>query len=334
MKRRSRQLSFFVLAASALLLPLELDAAQPRKLRLAFSALAYANPPFWIAHELKLFEKYGGYDSELIYVSGARPIQAMLGGSVDVSQVGGAAAVAAAAQGAEISILGTVFSRLTFAIHAGPQIKQVSDLKGKLIGAGAVGGNSYFAGLVFIKNAGWIANKDVSMVTAGGSPEVLAGLTQGKFQAGVLTAPTSTMAAKLGYREIFDIAKLDFPFPVISVVSTRRYIDGNPEVMLNILRATAEAIYLYKTRPELTIPVVAKFMRVPKDDPALVKSQQNLGQLMNQDLAPSLEGIKFVLDFLAEKQPSLKAKNPAEFVDMRFLRKLEEEGFFKKFSSK
>jgi len=37
--------------------PREADAAQLKKLRLAFSALAYANPPFWIAHELKLFEK-------------------------------------------------------------------------------------------------------------------------------------------------------------------------------------------------------------------------------------------------------------------------------------
>jgi ABC-type nitrate/sulfonate/bicarbonate transport system substrate-binding protein len=150
----------------------------------------------------------------------------------------------------------------------------------------------------------------------------------------VLTAPTSTMAAKLGYREIFDLASLDFPFPVISVLSTRRYIDANPDVIANILRATAEAIYLYKTRPELTIPIVAKYMRVLKDDSALVQSQQNLGQLMNQNLAPSMEGIMFVLDFLAEKQPGLKSKNPADFVDTRFLRKLEEEGFFKKFSTK
>ena len=82
------------------------------------------------------------------------------------------------------------------------------------------------------------------------------------------------MAAKAGYREIFDLASLDFPFPVISVVSTRRFIEANPETVLNILRATAEAIYLYKTRPELTLPVVAKFMRVPKDDPALAQSQQ------------------------------------------------------------
>lgn len=310
-----------------------LEAAQLKKVRLAFSALAYANPPFWIAHDLKLFEKYG-IESEIIYVGGSRPIQAMLGGSIDVSQVGGAAAVAAAAQGAEIAILGTVFNRLTFAIHAIPQIKQIGDLKGKTLAAGAIGGNSYFAALAFLKHFGWVANRDVGVMTAGGSPEVLAGIQQGKFQAGVLTPPTSTIATKNDYREIFDLASLDFPFPVISVVSTRKYIDANPDVIFNILKATSEAIYLYKTRPELTLPVVARFMRVAKDDPALRQSQQTVGQLLNQNLSPSLEGIRFVLDFLADKQPSLKAKNPADFVDARFLYRLEEEGFFKRFSNK
>jgi ABC-type nitrate/sulfonate/bicarbonate transport system substrate-binding protein len=310
-----------------------LEAAQLKKVRLAFSALAYANPPFWIAHDLKLFEKYG-IESEIIYVGGSRPIQAMLGGSIDVSQVGGAAAVAAAGQGAEIAILGTVFNRLTFAIHAIPQIKQIGDLKGKTLAAGAIGGNSYFAALAFLKHFGWVANRDVGVMTAGGSPEVLAGMQQGKFQAGVLTPPTSTIATKNDYREIFDLASLDFPFPVISVVSTRKYIDANPDVIFNILKATSEAIYLYKTRPELTLPVVARFMRVAKDDPALRQSQQTVGQLLNQNLSPSLEGIRFVLDFLADKQPSLKAKNPADFVDARFLYKLEEEGFFKRFSNK
>ena len=332
MKRFASCLSIFAfligyLSGSAL------EAAQLKKVRLAFSALAYANPPFWIAHDLKLFEKYG-IESEIVYVGGSRPIQAMLGGSIDVSQVGGAAAVAAAAQGAEIAILGTVFNRLTFAIHAIPQIKQIGDLKGKTLAAGAIGGNSYFAALAFLKHFGWVANRDVGVMTAGGSPEVLVGMQQGKFQAGVLTPPTSTIATKNGYREIFDLASLDFPFPVISVVSTRKYIDANPDVIFNILKATSEAIYLYKTRPELTLPVVARFMRVAKDDPALRQAQQTVGQLLDQNLNPSLEGIRFVLDFLADKQPSLKAKNPADFVDARFLHKLAEEGFFKKFSTK
>jgi hypothetical protein len=50
-------------------------------------------------------------------------------------------------------------------------------------------------------------------------------------------------------------------------------------------------------------------------------------------LLPPLEGIRFVQDFLAEKQPGLKAKNPADFMDLRFVRKLEVEGFFKNFQS-
>jgi ABC-type nitrate/sulfonate/bicarbonate transport system substrate-binding protein len=139
-------------------------------------------------------------------------------------------------------MLGTVFNRLTFAIHASPQIKQISDLKGKTLATGSIGGNSYFAALVFLKHFGWSANRDIGVTAAGGSPEVLAGLLQGKFQAGVLAPPTSTTASKMGYREVFDLASLDFSFPVISVVSTRRFIGANPDIILNVQLKGATSI--------------------------------------------------------------------------------------------
>jgi ABC-type nitrate/sulfonate/bicarbonate transport system substrate-binding protein len=307
-------------------------AAATKRVRLAYSAFAYANPPFWIAQDLKLFEKYG-LDSELVYVSGARPIQAMLGGSIDASQVGGAATVSAAAQGADVVILGTIFSRLNFAVHASPQIKQISDLKGKTLVTGTVGGNTYFAALLFLSRFNWMPNRDVNLIGVGGSPEVLGALTQGRFPAGVLTAPTTHMATRMGFREIFDLGSLDFPFPTLSVVSTRKYIEANPDVILNVLRATSEAIHLYKTRPEVTLPVIAKYVRVPKDDPALLQAQETFAKHLNLTLTPSLDGIKFILDFLAEQRPALKGKNPADFVNVSFLKKLEDEGFFKKLSS-
>lgn len=330
MRRTNFCLFVTILFLAPLISSSKLPAAPLKKIRLAYSAFAYANPPFWIAHDLKLFEKYG-LEPELVYVSGARPIQAMLGGSIDVSQVGGAATVAAAAQGADVVILGTIFSRLNFAVHASPQIKQVSDLKGKTLATGTIGGNTYFAALLFLSKFGWVANREVNLIGTGGSPDVLAALVQGRFPAGVLTVPTTHMATRMGFREIFDLASLDFPFPTLSVVSTRKYIEANPEVILNVLRATSEAIYLYRTRPELTLPVVAKYMRVPKDDPALLQSQETFAKHLNLTLTPSLEGVKFILDFLAAERPTLKGKNPADFVDLRFLKKLEEEGFFRKF---
>ena len=317
-----------------ILLPNASSAGAPlKKYRAAFTAFAYANPPFWIAKDLKVFEKYG-LDVELIYVGGARNMQALVGGSIEFSQAGGASVVAAAAQGAEVVILGTVFKRLIFGVHAAPQIKEIGDLKGKSIAAGTVGGNSYFAGQLFLAKAGLVANKDVNFRALGGTPEVLGALQHGQVQAGVLSPPSTNIAVRLGYRQLFDIASLDLPFPTISVASTRRFAQENPETILNVLRATAEAIFIYKTQPELTLPVVAKYMRVPKDDPALRESWETYGKQLDHNLRTSLEGIKFILDFLADQRLTVKSKNPADFVDSRFVSKLEEEGFFKRLATK
>jgi ABC-type nitrate/sulfonate/bicarbonate transport system substrate-binding protein len=91
MCRRRVQLIVAILTAAVSLVPLALHAASTNKVCLAFSALAHVNSPFWIAHQPKLFEKCG-LETELVYISGSRPIQAMLGSSVDISQVCGAAA--------------------------------------------------------------------------------------------------------------------------------------------------------------------------------------------------------------------------------------------------
>jgi ABC-type nitrate/sulfonate/bicarbonate transport system substrate-binding protein len=199
---------------------------------------------------------------------------------------------------------------------------------------GTVGGNSYFAGQLFLSRVGLVPNKDVTFRVLSGTPEVLSALQHGQVQAGVMSPPTTGIAARMGFRQIFDIASLELPFPTISVASTRRSVQENPETILNVLRATAEAIYVYKTQPELTLPVVAKYMRVPKDDPALRESYETYGKQLDQNLRPSLEGIKFILDFLSDQRLAIKTKNPADFVDLRFVSKLEEEGFFKRLAAK
>jgi TRAP-type uncharacterized transport system substrate-binding protein len=66
--------------------------------------------------------------------------------------------VTAIAQGAESAVLGTVFNRLTFAIHAAPQIKQISDLKGKTLTSGSIGRQQLFCRASFSE----IARKHLS----------------------------------------------------------------------------------------------------------------------------------------------------------------------------
>jgi hypothetical protein len=42
---------------------------------------------------------------------------------------------------------------------------------------------------------------------------------------------------------------------------------------------------------------------------------------------PSLEGLKTVLDELAERDPRAKSAKPEQFVDMTFIRELDQSGY-------
>ena len=192
--------------------------------------------------------------------------------------------VSAASKGADVSILGTVFNRIVFQLHASDKIKDVKDLKGKTIGTGTPGGNTFFASIILLEHMGWIKDKDLKLLSLGNSPAILAALKQGKVPAGLLTPPTSFIAAELGFRQIFDIGALDVPFPTISIVSPKKFIRENPDVIMKVLKATSEAVYIYKHRNDLAFPVIAKYMKLSPNDPGIAKSHALYGRAMNEKL--------------------------------------------------
>lgn len=335
MKKQISFLSVFFFVLGALFFASASPAAPLKKINASFTALAYANPPFWIAKDLGLFEKYG-LDVELNFVRGTKGISAMAGGSVDVAQIGGLAAVAAAIEGLDVVMLGTVFDRLVFALHASPEIKKIEDLKGKTIGIGNRGANSYFAGLVLMDRMGWVPDKDVHFLSVGNSPAVLSALQQGSVAAGLMAPPTTYKAEELGFKELFDIGTLKVPFPTISVASSRKFIDRNPDTILNVLRATSEAVYIYKYHPELAFPIISKYMKISPDEPGIAKSHALYVNAMNERLTVPMDGIKYVMEQLAviRQEPEVKNRKTDDFIDTRFLKQLEAEGFFDKLGKK
>ena len=71
-------------------------------LRLSYSAVGPTVAGIWMAHETGRFKKYG-LDVQLIYIpSSGTNIQALVGGSLDVSAPGISGVVLAAARGAPV----------------------------------------------------------------------------------------------------------------------------------------------------------------------------------------------------------------------------------------
>jgi hypothetical protein len=83
------------------------------------------------------------------------------------------------------------------------------------------------------------------------------------------------------------------------------------------------------TDKEETIRALGRYMGSGLDREILEKSRENvLSETMYpKKQYPSLEGLKTVIDELAERDPRAKNAKPEQFVDMTFIRELDQSGY-------
>src|SRR6266571_5250428 len=109
------------------------SASPSERVRVAYVQPSSNQAPAWTAKEGGIFPKYG-LDAELTYIQGSSTaISAMIGGSVDVAQMGGPSPVAAVKQGADLAIFAGFFNTADFRLMADPDIKSVAELRGKTV---------------------------------------------------------------------------------------------------------------------------------------------------------------------------------------------------------
>jgi len=107
-------------------------------------AVSLLQAPLFVAIDAGAFKKYG---MEVRYiVTGARTIQALIGGSVQFSQgVSSRTVPAAVLAGADAVLIANFSDKLLFTMHSAPEINSLQDLKGKVVGVSGLGGSTDFA---------------------------------------------------------------------------------------------------------------------------------------------------------------------------------------------
>jgi NitT/TauT family transport system substrate-binding protein len=103
-------------------------------IRLSYSVVGPTVAGVWMAHETGAFKKYG-LDVQLIYISSSgMNIQALLGGSLDVSAPGISGVVLAAARGAPVLTIAAMTNRPPMTLYVQPEITRADQLKGQTLG--------------------------------------------------------------------------------------------------------------------------------------------------------------------------------------------------------
>jgi ABC-type nitrate/sulfonate/bicarbonate transport system substrate-binding protein len=150
-------------------------------------------------------------------------------------------------------------------------------------------------------------------------------LETGKVQAAMLPTPYKFMGQKRGFQTL---ASVSLSYQSTGVATTRTFIRESPDIVRRYVRSQIEAVHRVKTDRETALKILVKYLGV-QDRDILEKSYDDLSSddKFPPKQYPTLEGIKNILEPLAQTDPKAKAAKPEDFVDMTFIKELDDGGF-------
>lgn len=153
-------------------------------------------------------------------------------------------------------------------------------------------------------------------------------MERGAIQAGFASPPNSSRAKRLGMRELFDIDALGLELQQTCITVTSKYLRERRPVVKSFVQGYAEGLHRFVTDRDFSIQVMKKYLRI--DDKDLLEDAYAFYSPRVQKIPyPTLKGIQFILDEMAERHPLAKKAAPENFVDLSVLQEIDQNGFFK-----
>jgi NitT/TauT family transport system substrate-binding protein len=280
-----------------------------------------------IGKRLGIFRKHG-LDLEAIYVSsGSLLNQALMAGTFDMVMSQGSEAMMAKLRGADLRINAVVANRFNHVYLAGPSITAIKQLKGKRVAVSRFGSGSHFQTNLALKEGGLDPEKDVTVFQIGNSAARMAAILGGTVDGTIMAADFVPRAKKAGFNILADLAATKIEYPFLSVHMLGNYTDRNLRVVKAVIKGMSESIRALQSDPATAKAAIRAALRtddVETIDYALLRSVQ----VLDRRPFPTQAGIQTVLDELGKEAQGKNWKFD-DFVDLRALRELEKEGFFK-----
>jgi NitT/TauT family transport system substrate-binding protein len=278
--------------------------------------------------EVKGFFRDQGLENQAIVIPGATAIAAIVSGDVDYSGAGGTG-MRAALRGAPIKAIMFQTEKVTWYLLAAPDIRKISDLKGKRIAVGTVGDTQDALITMLVEREG-ISGRDISRVAmpSRNTSTTILSLKTGAFSAAVVNADESLLGEKEGLRTLVFIGDL-FPYPFQGFVATDKMIAERPNDIKRWLRAMARSLMFIRERPEEAADIAMK--KLPMGNmtrPLAIEGIRRFAKALPDGVPglPSAQGIKNLMEFDVKAPLKIKEDVPPEKVmNLRLMSEVKEE---------
>jgi len=280
------------------------------------------------AKDAGLFRKYGIDPRLVVFDAGSILAQAALSGDVQISVTSGPVTIASRSQGADTIIIASCVNTPPYSLVVAKGITKWDQLRGKRIAISRFGSGTDTSLRLVLKRFGLDPAKDLTILQVGTQPSRFQALVAGVIDATIISPPLDLTAKKQGFLILVNIAELGIPYPQQSIETTDRFARENPRMVKNFLKGFMEGVHYAATHKDETKKTITKYLKTT-DPEILEATYQSYLQVTNQDGYPNLEGVRNAMDEVAQRVPAVMNKKPEDFVNTRFLKELEKEGFFK-----
>ncbi len=284
----------------------------------------------FVARDARLWQKHNSDPRVVLFEAGSTLAQAMLAGEVKMSISSGPAVIASRSQGAETIIVAAFVNTLPYSLVSAKAITKWDQLKGKRIAISRFGSGTDTAIRLALRKFGLDPVKDVTILQLGSQPGRLQALAAGSIEATLVSPPLDLTAKKQGYNILVNLADLGIPYPQQVIETTDRFIRENPQGVKNFLKGFIEGVRYAAANKDETKKLIAKYLKVA--DPELLEATyQSYLQVTDYSGYAKLDGVQNAMDEVAQRVAVVKTKKPEDFVNTRFLKELEKEGFLNNF---
>ncbi len=303
-------------------------AAPGKKLVIAYAAMNARVCPLWAPRERGFFSKYG-FDAETLFVRGAPTlVAAMASNEIEVGYTGGTAVIGSVASGSDLKVLSALTNRVTYDLVTRPGIKSAEDLRGKKFGVQSIGGTVWMGAILALEHLGLDPDRDKIAIIAAGDQTVLAqAVATGTIDATVLDGVQSRPLHARGFPILAELDKARLPILSSSIVAREPYIQKNPQIVENVMRAIIEgaASCLSPREKPNTLKILQKYLRVSEKDAE--EGYKDMVTGLDRKPYANPAGVTNVVRLMKRTNPKVESVKPENLIDDRILKKLDQSGF-------
>lgn len=297
-------------------------AAEPMTLRASYAAISGNFACIWLAQDKGLFSKYG-LTVDLKFVPPSTATQSLVAKSLDIVAPG-SEIVEAGLAGEPVVFIAGIANRVVLSLYGKPEIHGLANLRGRVLAVLTPGGTSDVLARILAQEAGLTPGKDIRILYMKSAPEILAALTQGVADAGIISAPMTLKARQLGFKEIIDVVGKNIPMIHSSLASTRDFVRENPERVRRFLQGYVEAIKVARSNPVEAKRVVGKYTNTTNEED-LEETYRTFVGVWERVPYVSTSAVQTILNF--SNHAKAKTAKPEQFIDNSIVAELERSGF-------